>query len=132
MKIYNYHPVTKELLSEGIADESPLEPGVYLIPAHATKKKPPTPLDGKAIIFDGEWKHIDVEGVASVDTDNTSPSTETAFTKLVEKMKKYDAEIVELKGKLKKAEDGLVVLTDVKGRLNLLETKDKVAEEAKK
>ena len=42
MKIYNYHPDYKYFYCESDADPSPLEPGVFLIPAHATDIKPPT------------------------------------------------------------------------------------------
>ncbi len=56
MIIYNYHPVTKEFLSQCEADESPLEPGVYLIPANATDMAPPTEGDNQKAVFDnGAW-----------------------------------------------------------------------------
>ena len=42
MKIYHYHPDYKYFYCESEADPSPLEPGVFLIPAHATDIKPPT------------------------------------------------------------------------------------------
>ena len=59
MQIYHYHPVTGLLLQEGIADESPLEPGVFLIPAYSTNLKPPPAQDGKLIIFNGElWQEV--------------------------------------------------------------------------
>jgi hypothetical protein len=46
MEIYNYHPLTKQFISQTIADESPLEPGVFLIPANCTMIAPP--------VFDAE------------------------------------------------------------------------------
>lgn len=54
MKIYNYHSITGELLSESEADKSPLEKNVYLIPAYATKKKPPKVSDGEVCVFNLE------------------------------------------------------------------------------
>lgn len=57
MKIYHYHPETGILLGEGMADESPLEPGVWLIPAHATFTKPPTANEGQqVVIVNGTWQ----------------------------------------------------------------------------
>lgn len=39
--IYHYHPVTSLYLGQDVADESPLEPGIYLIPASSTVVPPP-------------------------------------------------------------------------------------------
>lgn len=63
MKIYHYHPVTKEYLGESIADESPLEKGVFLIPANATNKKPPSYAMALEVIrfTNGDWKIKNVE-----------------------------------------------------------------------
>ena len=73
MRIYNYDPITHEFLSEGAADESPLEPGVFLIPAHATVKPVPKPKPGKAAIFAGDnWRVVaDYRGrsVCALDAD---------------------------------------------------------------
>lgn len=51
MKIYNYHPVSRIFLGESLADESPLEPGVYLIPAHATTEPAPDAQEGFYTVF---------------------------------------------------------------------------------
>lgn len=56
MLIYNYHPETQAYLGSETADQSPLEPGVYLIPKHATATAPPDAPEGyKAAFIDGEW-----------------------------------------------------------------------------
>ena len=54
MKIYNYNPVTGEYISEGLADGSPLEPGIYLVPAYATEIQPPETGDNEVACFENE------------------------------------------------------------------------------
>ena len=75
--VYNYDPRTRIYTGASQADESPLEPGVFLIPAHATSQPPPgwIKAEGAAIPHDayaalmagklerftsaGEWECID-------------------------------------------------------------------------
>jgi hypothetical protein len=60
MKIHHYHPEYKIYLGSSDADESPLEPGVFLIPAHATEIEPPTCIECKIQVFNGSfWDIID-------------------------------------------------------------------------
>lgn len=71
MLIYNYHPFTGELLGSDVADESPREPGVFLIPAYATTETPPTPVEGQLIRFvEGAW------GYSPVTAPDTPPTEE--------------------------------------------------------
>ena len=59
MRIYNYDPATGEYLGTSEADQSPLEPGVYLLPAHATDQPVPTAKAGQAAVFlDGTWRLV--------------------------------------------------------------------------
>lgn len=60
MKIYNYDPFTKEFLGVSEADESPLEPGIYLIPANATAEEPTVEEGKKAVFTDNGWVYEDI------------------------------------------------------------------------
>lgn len=54
--IYVYHPDSGEFLNFTSADESPLEPGLFLIPAHATDIVPPTiGANEIAVFIGGAW-----------------------------------------------------------------------------
>jgi hypothetical protein len=57
MFIYHYHPETGEYLHITTeADEDPLEPGRFVIPAHATDKTPPYSSQEQWTVFrDGGW-----------------------------------------------------------------------------
>lgn len=56
MKIFHYHPEAGVYLGTGEADESPLEPGVWLVPAHATDVEPPKARAGKQQVWiAGTW-----------------------------------------------------------------------------
>jgi hypothetical protein len=71
MKIYNYHQELKYLIGEENAFESPLEPGVFLIPAHSTDVQPPTcELNQIQIFNETSWDIIE-------DQRGTYYSTET-------------------------------------------------------
>jgi hypothetical protein len=54
MNIYHYNDQDGIYLASGVADESPLEPGVYLIPAFATTVEPPVFKDGERAVFSNE------------------------------------------------------------------------------
>jgi len=57
MQIYHYNPITFDFIYTGTADESPLEPGVFLVPAHATNIEPPVfDATKQTCRFDGTWQ----------------------------------------------------------------------------
>lgn len=71
MNIYHFNPVSGDFVGQGIADESPLEEGVFLIPAHATKQVPPIVPDGSRAVFNGSsWV---VEIIPPVPTPDVPP-----------------------------------------------------------
>ena len=60
--IYNYDPVTHLYTGASAADESPLEPGAYLMPAHATITQPPAIPAGKRARYNTDnraWEVVD-------------------------------------------------------------------------
>ena len=65
MYLHNYDPNSGEFLSTALADESPLEEGVFLIPANATQVEPPACATGQVAVFNGEaWSVVaDVRGI---------------------------------------------------------------------
>lgn len=61
--VYNYHPETKHYIGTSYADESPLEPGVWLHPSHSTVTKPLDPEENKLVVFNeetGHWEYQDI------------------------------------------------------------------------
>ena len=121
MKIYHYHPITKEYIGEGVADESPLEPGVFLIPAYATDI-PPKFKEGKATVFNKVWIHVDVEVVADMDVSGTRPSSESEYAKVNRRYNAIASKIEELIEKNKfqktKIEELTLELETVKNKTN--------------
>lgn len=60
MRIYFFDEKTNELTGEGVAQESPREPGIYLLPKNSTKTTPPEEKIGYARVFaEGGWKQIE-------------------------------------------------------------------------
>ncbi|MGE5553289.1 MAG: tail fiber assembly protein [Betaproteobacteria bacterium] len=75
-RIYHYHPETGEYLGESEARESPLEPGVFLLPAHATFEAPPEAGPGQVAVFNaGVWHLMDAALF-----DQAQPSPEQPMT----------------------------------------------------
>ena len=59
--VYAYHPESGEYLGTVPAQESPREPGVWLIPAWATEKKPPKLKEGHRLFWSGKtWKQQEI------------------------------------------------------------------------
>jgi hypothetical protein len=61
MIAYNYHPQTGVFLGQFEADESPLEPGIFILPANATFQAPPSAQERKQIVWVGQgWEVQDI------------------------------------------------------------------------
>lgn len=90
MIIYHYHPDTGALLGSREADESPLEPGVFLMPAFSTDVTPPAPVDGKYRIFSGEsWSYADIPNPEEVEPEpetEEGPPTEDDYRVAIQAM----------------------------------------------
>lgn len=73
--IYNYSPDTGAYINDAVADASPLEPDVVLVPAFATTIKPPkTDAREVAVFADGQWRaKADWRGVTLFSITDGSP-----------------------------------------------------------
>jgi hypothetical protein len=69
--IYNYSQFTGEYFGSSEADESPLEPGIFLIPAYATELPPPELTSENTMqVFIGEWTIVpDYRDVSTCEID---------------------------------------------------------------
>jgi hypothetical protein len=69
-----------------VADESPLEPGVYLFPRNAIEANPPEIPEGKRAIWDsGSWVYQDVaqpEAASRNQDITTQPGAELSYAEL--------------------------------------------------
>lgn len=65
-----------------VADESPLEPGVYLLPSGAVDTTPPTTPEGKKAKWNGSWVFEDVPKPAP-EPEPTPPTNEEIKDKIV-------------------------------------------------
>ncbi|MGC4409624.1 MULTISPECIES: hypothetical protein [Rhizobium] len=78
MFVFNYQPETGEYLGPSPADESPLEPGVILVPAYATTIVPPAHQEGFIRRFvNGEW------GYAPIEEPDVEPTPDPVVTELM-------------------------------------------------
>ncbi len=85
MKVYNYHYETRVFISEEIADESPLEPGVFLIPSNATTVPPIEEKFGYEIVWDfDKWIHVEKpENINEPSDEDKSRNNEYAAKSLL-------------------------------------------------
>ena len=61
MKIYHFSPVSGLLMGEGVADQDPLDPDNWLVPAFATPMAPLAAADGKTVNFiNGAWGYVEI------------------------------------------------------------------------
>ena len=67
--VHHYHPISYIHIGASQADESPLEPGVFLIPAHATLTAPDSiPDEGKCNVWDQATHTWSLQDIPQTDT----------------------------------------------------------------
>ena len=70
MNIFHYHPETNVYLGTSVADESPLEPGVFLFPAYSTNIEPPAHQNGFVRKYvNNSWGYSPIEDVTTTPTE---------------------------------------------------------------
>lgn len=105
MIIYNYDP-DGYYCGQSLADKSPLEPGVFLIPARATDKESPIPRENQLVKFvSGAWTLEDIpvteyepELEQSNETEIITPPVDQNGADLWEAILDLSAQIEAIKG----------------------------------
>ena len=89
MLVYNYDSVLKFYVSTSEADESPLEPGVWLIPAHSTTIEPPFCTEDQIVVFQEdrqEWDIVDkVVEEYKEETEAAKPEVTEEYKEMIKK-----------------------------------------------
>lgn len=87
MKIYNYD-INGRFISESIADESPLEEGVFLIPSFATTKQPLANKEGFEVIFcKNKWIYVEINSTENIEVIKEEYVEETKSEKETEALR---------------------------------------------
>lgn len=91
MIVYTYDPITGEHLGQTEADENPLAPGEFLIPAFATPEQPMQPVEGhRAVFSSGVWTEIPLDFIAPQDEPLTLEKAKQTKKKLIEQDREGD------------------------------------------
>lgn len=82
--VFAYHPVTKEFMGESIAYESPLEPGVFHLPANTTDITPGAAVPNEALVWsDTSWRYAsDLRGKTVYAKDDAGYGSARTITEL--------------------------------------------------
>jgi hypothetical protein len=87
---------TGAYLGETIAHESPLEPGIYLIPGGCVETAPPETKEGQVAVWDGVWTLVDVP---KPEKPKEPTAKELAAQKIATRKAQIGAELAEIDAK---------------------------------
>lgn len=79
---YQFDPATGRFAGFTVADLSPLEPGIYLVPASATLVAPPQTGPGQYVVFRDEAWHVEAEPLPDPETLEEAQKRLQAFVQL--------------------------------------------------
>jgi len=85
-----------EYTGESIAHESPLEPGVYLIPGGCVETAPPETKEGQIAVWDGVWTLVDLP---EPEKPKELTAKEIAAQKIATRKAQIGAELAEIDAK---------------------------------
>jgi len=85
-----------EYTGETIAHESPLEPGIYLIPGGCVETAPPETNEGQVAVWDGVWTLVDLP---EPEKPKELTAKEIAAQKIATRKAQIGAELAEIDAK---------------------------------